>query len=130
MTAYYDSKPAAIEAVGNGSYRYRFNIEEVVAEVTEDNIKEEKASQWRCEEVTVWAPLSANKITQRVISEKWDADTEQKLINEYNAVQLGIITDNDEAAERTEAYRAFLTERTALKQQIDADCELYDIRHS
>ena len=30
MQAFYDSKPPYLEAVGNGSYVYRFNIEEVV----------------------------------------------------------------------------------------------------
>ena len=50
MQAFYDSKPPYLEAVGNGSYVYRFNIEEVVTELTEENAGEEKVSQWKCEE--------------------------------------------------------------------------------
>ena len=34
---------------------------------------------------------------------------------------MGLLSE-EEAAARTEAYRAFLTERTALKSQVDADC--------
>ena len=35
MQAFYDNKPSVLEAVGNGSYRYRYDIEEVVPELTE-----------------------------------------------------------------------------------------------
>lgn len=127
MLAFYDNKPSVLEAVGNGSYRYRYNIEEVIPEVTEENINEEHTSQWKCQEVTVWLPLSSNGITEAVISDKWENNYEQKLVNEYNAVQLGIIT-GDEAEERVAAYKAFLTARAALKAQVDADCEELGIR--
>lgn len=124
MVAFYDNKPPYLEAVGNGSYVYRFNIEETVPELTEENAGEEKASQWKCEEVTVWAPLSANKITEAVISGKWDKNYEQKLVNEYNSAQLGLLggTESDEAQARIGAYKAFLTERAELKAQVDAVC--------
>lgn len=127
MLAFYDNKPSVLEAVGNGSYRYRYNIEEVIPEVTEENINEEHTSHWKCQEVTVWLPLSSNGITEAVISDKWENNYEQKLVNEYNAVQLGIIT-GEEAEERVAAYKAFLTARAALKAQVDADCEELGIR--
>ena len=81
---------------GNGSYVYRFNIQKVenpspaetdgVTAQAEAPVKE----QWKCEEVTVWSPLSSNKITERVITEKWDNNQEQKLVNEFNAANLGM----------------------------------------
>ena len=113
MQAFYDSKPSKFEAVGNGSYLYRFNIREVE---TEDG-----GSQWVCDEVTVWSPVSSNKITEAVIVECYPSDYEQKLINEYNAAQLGLIS-GEEAERKTAAYRAFLTARAELKAQVDADC--------
>lgn len=124
MQAFYDNKPSVLEAVGNGSFIYRFNIEEVVPELTGENAREEKASRWKCEEVTVWAPVSSNKITEAVISGKWDKNYEQKLINEYNAAQLGILgeVESGEARTRVEAYRQFLNERAELKAQADAVC--------
>lgn len=127
MLAFYDKKPSVLEAVGNGSYRYRYNIEEVIPEVTDENASETNRSQWKCQEVTVWLPLSSNGITEAVISDKWEHNDEQKLVNEYNAVQLGIIT-GEEAEERVAAYKAFLTARAALKAQVDADCEELGIR--
>ena len=124
MQAFYDSKPPYLEAVGNGSYVYRFNIEEVVTELTEENAGEEKVSQWKCEEVKVWAPLSSNKITEAAISNKWERNYEQKLVNEYNSAQLGLFgtAKSDEAQAKITAYKDFLTERAALKAQVDADC--------
>lgn len=126
MKAFYDNQPKKLEAVGNGSFRYRYNIREeekpVQASENSETAQEAQAQpQWVCEEVTVWAPLSANKITEKVLTERWDGNYEQKLVNEYNSAQMGLLSE-EEAAARIEAYRAFLTERTALKSQVDADC--------
>ena len=126
MQAFYDNQPKKLEAVGNGSFRYRYNIREeekpVQASENSETAQEAQAQpQWVCEEVTVWAPLSANKITEKVLTERWDGNYEQKLVNEYNSAQMGLLSE-EEAAARTEAYRAFLTERTQLKSQVDADC--------
>ena len=33
MLAFYDNKPSVLEAVGNGSYKYRFDITEKTTEV-------------------------------------------------------------------------------------------------
>lgn len=128
MEAFYDKKPSALEAVGNGSWLYRFNIEEVEAPATTDGDADRK--QWRCDEVTVWSPLSSNKITQAVIAAKWERDYEQKLVNEYNAAQLGLYgaKTSDEAKARTAAYKSFLDERAALKAQVDSDCEQLGIK--
>ena len=126
MQAFYDNQPKKLEAVGNGSFRYRYNIREeekpVQASENSETAQEAQAQpQWVCEEVTVWAPLSANKITEKVLTERWDGNYEQKLVNEYNSAQMGLLSE-EEAAARIEAYRAFLTDRTALKSQVDADC--------
>lgn len=126
MQAFYDNQPKKLEAVGNGSFRYRYNIREeekpVQASENSETAQEAQAQpQWVCEEVTVWAPLSANKITEKVLTERWDGNYEQKLVNEYNSAQMGLLSE-EEAAARIEAYHAFLTERTALKSQVDADC--------
>ena len=117
MKAYYDKKPSIIEAVGNGSFLYRWSIKE---DVCDDRM------QWQCQEVTAWMPLSANRITEAVIAELWSVDYEQKLLNEYNGAQLGLY-DEDEARKKMQAYKAFLAERKAIKEQIDADCKALNI---
>ena len=119
MKAYYSQKPKVLEAVGNGSYLYRYNITEEQIEATEQT---EQQTQWSCEEVTVWAPLSANKITEKVLTEKWDNNYEQKLVNEYNAAVMGMLSE-DIAQKRKDAYMTFLQERTELKNIVDNDCK-------
>lgn len=130
--AHYDSMPSKLEAVGNGSYLYRYDIQEQEVEnASQSGTGEQPArTQWVCEEVTVWAPLTANKVVQVVLTSKWDKDREQKLINEYNGAQLGIYGSKTsaEARAKIQAYTDFLTERVALKAQVDADCEELGIR--
>ena len=128
--ANYSEKPSIYEAVGNGSFLYRFNITEVQpaneAEAqSEDaeNAEQAAASTWNCDEVTVFEPVTANKITEAVIAHKWDANYEQKLINEYNGANLGVYgLTTSEAKEKVAAYTAYLNERKALKEQINHDC--------
>lgn len=123
MNTIYDNQPEVLGALGNGAYRYRWNISEVEMEIGHDEV----AKKWQCEEVTVWPTLTANKITKAVISEIWPSDYEQKLVNEYNAAQLGVY-DEDTAMKKVEQYRAFLVERNRIKAQVDKDCEALGIR--
>ena len=120
--AIYDAKPSKYEAVGNGSYLYRWYIEEI--QVPNNSDSETTVSKWQCEEVTVWPPVTPNKVTEAVITSKWDNNYEQKLVNDYNAAKLGVYgsTTSTEAKEKVAAYTAYLNERKALKEQIDADC--------
>ena len=120
MAIYSDKQPLKLEAVGNGSYLYHYNIEEVDRPAQEG--EETTGKQFKYEEVTVWAPLTANKITQKVLTSRWDSDYEQKLVNEYNSAHMGLLSE-EEATRKTEAYKAFLTERNRLKAQVDSDCE-------
>ena len=124
MKAFYSQKPKVLEAVGNGSYLYRYNITEEQIEAIEQT---EQQTQWSCEEVTVWAPLSANKITEKVLTEKWDNNYEQKLVNEYNAAVMGMLSE-DIAQKRKDAYMTFLRERAELKTIVDNDCKEMGIK--
>jgi hypothetical protein len=78
----------------------------------------------------VWAPLTANKITEAVIAAVCPVSHEQKLVNEYNAAQLGMVGSSktsDEAKEKIARYKEFLEYRSSLKAQVDADCEALGI---
>lgn len=127
MKVIYDNEPSVLEAVGNGSHRYHYDIKAVKAESTEKSSGTESKTQYECQEVIVWEPLTSNKITEAVIADKWDGNQEQKLINEYNAIQLGITTDKEEIAIKTAAYKEFLAERVRLKAIVDADCKTLGI---
>lgn len=114
MKAYYDNIPAVFEAVGNGSYLYRWNIEEE----TVDNENESRTS-YICEEVTLWSPITANSVLEAVITESFPSNYEQKLINDYNAITLGVIKDKDGGVKAR--YKDFLEKRAALKEQVDSN---------
>ena len=120
--AIYDNKPSIFEANGDGSYTYRWNIKEV--EIAAGGESEETATKWECEEVIVWGTVTSDKLTEAVIGKMCPVGREQKLINEYNAANLGVYgaKTSTAAQEKIAAYKSFLTERDALKAQVDADC--------
>lgn len=127
MKATYDNEPSVLEAVGNGSHRYHYDIKAVKTGSTEKSSGAESRTQYECQEVIVWEPITSNKITEAVIADKWDGNQEQKLINEYNAIQLGITTDKAEITIKTAAYKEFLVERARLKAIVDTDCKMLGI---
>jgi len=114
MKAYYDNIPSVFEAVGNGSYLYRWNI-------TEEKVENENESRtsYVCEEVTLWTPITANSVLEAVITESFPSNYEQKLINDYNAIALGVIKDKDGGVKAR--YKEFLETRAALKERVDSD---------
>lgn len=122
---FYDHKPSKIEAVGDGSYRYRWNIEEEVETLNAEGATQpvETRVQWKCDEVIV-PRLDSNIIVEAVIAYGWSASREQKLVNDYNSAQLGLYgAKTSEAAKaKIAAYTEFLNSRNALKAQVDADC--------
>ncbi|MBQ6939916.1 MAG: hypothetical protein IJN51_01265 [Alistipes sp.] len=120
--AIYDNKPSIFEANGDGSYTYRWNIKEV--EIAAGGESEETATKWECEEVIVWGTVTSDKLTEAVIGKMCPVGREQKLINEFNAANLGVYgaKTSTAAQEKIAAYKSFLTERDALKAQVDADC--------
>lgn len=114
--------PKTIEEVGNGSYLYHFDIEEVSNNNTivhsENNT--ENIKSYKYDEVVVWSPISSNAITKSVMNYLWSKDAEQKYINDYNAAVLGIL-DNS----YIDAYKDFMTQRKSIKEQIDKDYSEY-----
>lgn len=105
-------RPSIFEEVGNGSVRYRFNIEE--------QTNEDGNATYLYDEVIVWQPFTENDITKAVIEYLWPASYEQKLLNEYNAAQLGVY-DAEKAAKKIEEYKSFLEQREAVKEEVDEE---------
>lgn len=115
--------PKIIEEVGNGSYLYHFNIEEVnnsnnTIVYSENNTENTKSYEY--DEVIVWSPISSNAITKAVMNYLWSKDAEQKYINDYNAAVLGILDSS-----YIDTYKDFMTQRKSIKEQIDKDYNEY-----
>ena len=117
--ANYDKRPLQIEAKGNGSYFYRWDITE--------NKKQSECgvtTSYDCKEVTIWNPVTKEAIKRTVINHLWGDNYEQKLINEYNSAKLGILT----SADAEDNYKKFLEARIAIKEHIDEDCLMFNVK--
>ena len=129
MKTHSDQELSRLEAVGNGSYLYRWDIHtEEQEHPSEDGEGVTTRLVWVAEEVTVWMPITPNRITAAVITEAFPPDYEQKLLNEYNAANLGMIPDREETEKRRQAYTDFLRRRAELKKEIDSFCAERGIR--
>lgn len=126
MKVFFDERPLIIMPVGNGSYLYHYNIREEEVQMGES----ETHTQYSCDEVVVWE-LSSNAITKAVIESEYPTDIEQKLINDYNAVQFGVIDadeDGERAANIASNYQSFLEARERIKAQVERDCKARNIQ--
>ena len=115
--------PKIIEEVGNGSYLYHFNIEEVSnnnSAIVHSENNTENIKSYKYDEVVVWSPISSDAITKAVMNYLWSKDAEQKYINDYNAATLGILDSS-----YIDAYKDFMTQRKSIKEQIDKDYNEY-----
>ena len=116
MKAMYDLQPEKISNNGNGSITYRWDIKEVeMPRQMGETVTTE--TKWQCSEVIVWGTITRSKIVRAVIEEKWGMDVESKLMNDYNAAVIGVLP-----IEYKTRYTEFLTDRKAVKDQINADC--------
>ena len=104
---FYSEKPSVFQEFQNGAVQYRWDIEEV-------------ATQWKCKEVTIYSPIDKDKLTQAVITSIWDSDLEKKLINDYNGAKAGLF-DEETNQKYIANYNEFLTQRKAIKEQIQLD---------
>ena len=119
--AFYDSEPQVYEAVGNGSYIYRWDIKQEPA--THNMGGEEQRDtkpNFSCCEVVVFAPVTPDKLTLAVVEEMWGYGVEQKMLNDFNGAQLGILDKK-----YIDIYKEFITQRKALKEQVDKDFATY-----
>lgn len=109
MKAYYDNKPGVTEAVGNGNWLYRWDIEQ------KEFIDETGSrQQWACEEVTINGEPEYGKCIVAVIRSRYSADDELALVNKYNSYKQGIIEDSSIETE----YAEYLTFVKGIKEQV------------
>jgi hypothetical protein len=112
------TRPSTIEKIGLKKIIYRWDIQ---SRQLVDPLTNESYLQYEYYQVVVYCPITANKITLKVIESVWPVDYEQKLVNDYNAARLNLY-DADTAQLIIDRYTQFLQDRQALKDQIDADC--------
>ena len=125
MKTYSYNKPEVFELIGDGGYRYNYNIREIEVDRVDiiDNKSIVKQTQWEYDNVIIYSPIDKDKITKAVIANTWNINYENKLINDYNEISLRNLTE-EEINKRTNNYITFLQERKRLKEMIDNDWEI------
>ena len=112
---YFSERPNTFQEYDNGAVQYRWDIEEVVLDNEENN-----TSQWKCKEVTIYAPIAKEQLTQAVITAIWDNDFENKLINDFNGAKAKLF-DTATNTKYITNYTDFLAQRKVIKDQIELD---------
>lgn len=132
-------KPQVIDDLKNGqsTFNYNHNIKEVEVEQNAGNTEAgegegsepKKVKSWQYDSLRVEYPRTGNNILETLLTEKYPQDQQQKLVNDYQAAQLGILED-EEADNAIVSYKAFLQDRKAIKAMVKADCVTYNIPDS
>lgn len=124
--AYYDTKPPKLEAVGNGNYLYRWDIQEeevqheMMQEGEEEPVSSVKKVQYSCREVTIHGKPEYGKCVEAVIRSDYSAEAELAFINQFNAYQQGVLSDAGVVSEYEE-YLAFVS---SVKSMVKEDLEI------
>jgi hypothetical protein len=104
MRGFCEQQPKAVEFVGDGRFRFLFNIKEV-------------EGGFEFDEVVISGAIAKDKIIAACIDAMWGSGVEQKLINDYNEYKAGLSDD----ANVEGVYFDFLRDRKLLKQYV-IDC--------
>lgn len=114
---------------GQGTFLYNHNIKEVKVikdenggiTITEDAEKA-TGSMFQYDSLRCGYPQTADNIFATLITAKYPANVESKLVNEYQSAVLGLLDPSYE-----EPYKAFLRDRLAIRTAVDNDCAAINI---
>lgn len=105
-TAQYSQEPAPFVREALTSV-FRWNITEAV--------NDEGDTIFECFEVRIKATPTPDVVKAAAIRARWSVNEELKIINDYNARNLGVDADD----QASEAYAAFIEERNAIKSAVE-----------
>ncbi len=114
---------------GQGTVLYNHNITEV--DVVADEMggvaiatdpKTATGKMFRYDSLRVEYPTTADNIFSTLLSAKYPANTESKLVNEYQSSVLGFLPP-----EYKKPYEDFLKDRIAIRNMVDSDCATLNI---
>lgn len=110
---------------GQGSFMYNHNITEVKVvkdemggvSIVADDDESATGKMYRYDCLRVEYPKTADNIFSTLLTAKFPANRESKLVNEYQSAKLGILPED-----MAKPYEDFLRERLAMRQMVDKDC--------
>lgn len=124
MKEQFSNKPEILTPADEISMFYRWNINEITIEDETSNPR----TLWEADSVLLYYPITKDNILKNVIKYYWDNDTEKKLINDY--LSTFVIPNMDIILQELyiNRYRDFITKRNELKNIVEVDCQLLNIR--
>lgn len=122
--AYYDHKPPKLEAVGNGNYLYRWDIQEEAIDFMQEggDTPIERRVQYSCKEATIYGKPEYGKCVEAVIRESYTYNEELALSNKYNGYVMKIHDDSSIVDE----YKEFLSFVSTVKSMVKEDLGIAD----
>lgn len=125
--AFYDVKPQALEAVGNGNYLYRWDIQEeeilseIVQEQSDEPIEPCKRVQYSCCEATIIGTPTYDKCVEAVIRDKYTAEQEMALVNKYNSYQNSVTIDSAGVDEYNDYLKYIFNAKMVVKRDLELE---------
>lgn len=113
---------------GKGGFVYNFDISTFTEEVTVEPAEEEEephtatVTKYRHSSLVMDAPRTQNHIIETLLTERFPANREQKLLNDYNAAKEKILPTSAK-----DGYLVFLEEKKRIKEMVESDCNEYGI---
>jgi len=125
--AYYDAKPQALEAVGNGNYLYRWDIqeEEIQSEIMQEGSDEPMETvsrvQYSCCEATIIGAPTYDKCVEAVIRDKYTAEQEMALVNKYNSYLNSVTIDSAGVEEYNDYLKYIFNAKMVVKRDLELE---------
>ncbi|MDE6176101.1 MAG: hypothetical protein K2F71_01005 [Paramuribaculum sp.] len=125
------TRPQVIDPYNNGQGTVLYNHNIVEVDVVKDEMggitvtddpTTANAKMFRYDSLRVEYPTTADNIFSTLLSAKYPANTESKLVNEYQSAVLGLLPDDSK-----KPYEAFLKDRLAIRNMVDSDCSTLNI---
>lgn len=113
---YYKSKPEKFEKTQNGVF--------LRLDIKEDN--REDSQSFSALEFFISFPVTENKVFEKIITNMYGNDFENKLINEYTSAKLELYAP-EICVEKIINYKNFLWERIELKKEVESICSEHGI---
>lgn len=125
--AFYDVKPQALEAVGNGNYLYRWDVQEeeilseIVQEQSDEPIEPVKRVQYSCCEATIIGTPTYDKCVEAVIRDKYTAEQEMALVNKYNSYLNSVTIDSVGVDEYNDYLKYIFNAKMVVKRDLELE---------
>lgn len=115
--------PMKLKLVGNRTWYYNYSITSKLSQLSVGSGEDKMIDGTLYEyiQVTIEGEPDYKKCVEAVIREYLTQSQEFDLINDYNRVLLGIITDEDEKEEITSKYKEYLGIVDEIKNKVKED---------